>query len=120
MKHHLLYPVLALMLFLLPSCGEDRSGEQPFAPTVKSCEAVVTADSALLHGEVTASPNSALRECGFSYGNDTLRATCKALSPSATFTATTDSLGPGTYFAVAYARNGVGTAYGDTIRFTIE
>ena len=35
------------------------------------------------------------------------------------FTAVTDSLSAGTYFAVAYAKNGVGTSYGDTIHFTI-
>lgn len=112
--------LLLLVLTLLVSCGEDRSGEQPFAPTVKSMSAVTEADSAYLSGEVTASPNSTLTECGFAYGNDTLRASCKAPAPTMSFTAVTDSLGPGRYFAVAYARNGVGTSWGDTIYFTIE
>lgn len=112
--------LIVLLLSLLASCGEDRSGEQPFAPTVKSISAVAEADSAHLSGEVTASPNSTLTECGFAYGNDTLRANCKAPAPTSAFTAVTDSLGPGRYFAVAYARNGVGTSWGDTIYFNIE
>lgn len=124
MKHSsLLVPALAAILTVLPlvlsSCGEDRSGEQPFAPTVESLTAEVVGDSALLTGAVTASPNSSLRACGFAYGNDTLRATCTAPEAAETFTAVTDSLGSGTYFAVAYAQNGVGTSYGDTIYFTI-
>lgn len=112
--------LILIALTLLAACGEDRSGEQPFAPSVKSINAVAEADSAWLSGEVTASPNSTLTECGFAYGNDTLRASCKAAAPTTSFTAVTDSLGPGRYFAVAYARNGVGTSWGDTIYFTIE
>lgn len=104
----------------MAACGEDRSSEQPFAPTVKSLGAVVEADSALLSGEVTASPNSSLTECGYAYGNDTLRLNCKAPLPTESFTAVTDSLGPGRYFAVAYARNGVGISWGDTIYFNIQ
>lgn len=121
MKHIIHLPILAALATtaLLASCGEDRSGEQPFAPTVQSVSATVDGPTATLTGEVTASPNSTLRECGFAYGNDTLRATCKAAEPGATFSATTDTLEAGTYFAVAYATNGVGTSHGDTIRFTI-
>lgn len=113
-------PLLPLsVLLLLAACGEDRSGEQPFAPTVVSAGCTVQGDSALLSGTVTASPNSSLTECGFTYGNDTLRATTKAPQAAENFTAATDSLGAGDYYAVAYAKNGVGTGYGDTIRFTI-
>jgi len=117
-----LFPLFLLLLFLslIVSCGEDRSGEQPFAPTVLTFSAQVQADSAKLVGCVTASPNSSLRECGFAYGNDTLRSSRAASEPTDTFSVFTDSLGEGTYFAVAYARNGVGTSYGDTICFVIE
>lgn len=111
--------VLFFGAFLFASCGEDRSGEQPFAPTVKTCQAQQVADSVRLSGEVLSSPNSHLLECGFEYGNDTLRAKKQAETLTA-FYAFTDSLGKGSYYAVAYARNGVGTGYGDTIRFTVD
>lgn len=108
-------------VLLLASCGEDRSGEQPIAPTVENAGYEQTADSVVLTGRVTASPNSSLRECGFEYGNDTLSLTATAAVAAEVFTATTDSLGKGTYYAVAYARNGVGKSYAaDTIRFTLE
>ena len=54
-----------LAAMLLAACGEDRSGEQPFAPTLGEMSAVVMADSVRLTGIVTASPNSTLLECGF-------------------------------------------------------
>ena len=104
---------------MLTSCGEDRSGEQPFVPTVQTGTAQQVADSVLLTGAVIASPNSHLLECGFEYGNDTLRAKVVA-DTLTTFSAFTDSLGKGNYYAVAYARNGVGTGHGDTIRFNVE
>ena len=36
------------------------------------------------------------------------------------FRATADSLESGSYYCIAYARNGMGTAYGDTVRFSIS
>lgn len=105
--------------FLFVSCGEDRSGEQPFAPTVESVSAEVVTDSVLLTGHVISSPNSSLTACGFYYGNDTINASCVAPAPTETFVAVTDSLGSGDYYAVAYATNGMGTSLGDTIYFTI-
>lgn len=115
-----LFPLLFLVWLAgcLLSCGEDRSGEQPFPPTVESFGVTIVGDSALLHGVVTSSPNSSLRECGFSYGNDTLQASTLATEPSEDFIAVSDSLGAGVYYAVAFARNGMGTSYGDTIYFT--
>ena len=110
---------LCLTCILTLACGEDRSGEQPFAPTVQTLVAEQTADSVLLTGAVLSSPNSRLLECGFEYGNDTLRAKVTA-DTLTTFSEYTDSLGKGSYFAVAYARNGVGKSYGDTIRFNVE
>ena len=62
-KSSLLYSLFfSFFTFLLVACGEDRSGEQPFAPTVESLSVVVEADSALLSGHVSASPNSTLLE----------------------------------------------------------
>lgn len=114
------FPLLsAAAAALLVACGEDRSDEQPFAPTVETVAAEVTGDSARLTGAVIASPNSSLTECGFTYGNDTL--TLEVVSPDTAFafSAVTDSLGAGDYYAVAYATNGMGTSHGDTLRFTI-
>ncbi len=115
-----LFTLLAAAPLLYTACGDDRSGEQPFAPTVKSVSAVADGDSALLTGFVTSSPNSTLKKCGFVYGNDTLRKEKASETAGETFGVMTDSLGAGDYYAVAYAQNGVGKGYGDTLRFTIS
>lgn len=120
MRNFLLLLTLIQLSLLAYGCGEDRSGEQPFAPTLGESSCVVDGDSAFLTGTVTTSPNSSLRECGFQYGNDTLSARCVAPEPLPEFTAVTDSLGAGDYYAVPYARNGMGTSYGDTLYFVIE
>lgn len=110
----------ALLFVALCACSPtDRSGEQPFAPTVKTLTATAEGDKAVLTGQVTATPNSPLEACGFAYGNDTLLLDTLAPAPSMLFSATTDSLGPGRYYAVAFARNGMGTSHGDTLFFTI-
>ena len=118
-----LLPILllaTLVSILTASCGEDRSGEQPFAPTVQTLSAEVMGDSCLLRGAVTASPNSSLRGVGFAYGNDTLRLTAVSDSCAALFQATTQPLQAGRYFAVAFAENGVGKTIGtDTIYFEV-
>lgn len=119
MKHFPSLVLLAIVAGVAAACGEDRSGEQPFAPTVQSVGVEVKQHTAVLTGAVLASPNSSLKECGFAYGNDTLRAKCTAAEPAATFTAETDSLGAGHYYAVPYASNGVGTTYADTLYFDI-
>ena len=119
MKHFPSLVLLAIAVGAAAACGEDRSGEQPFAPTVQSVGVEVKQHTAVLTGAVLASPNSSLKECGFAYGNDTLRAKCTAAEPAATFTAETDSLGAGHYYAVPYASNGVGTTYADTLYFDI-
>lgn len=114
---------IAIALIALPcalaSCGEDRSGEQPFAPTVVTRSVEVVADSAILTGQVTESPNSSLTQCGFCYGNDTLKVTATASEATESFSIVTQALGEGDYYAVAFAENGVGTSYGDTLRFSI-
>ena len=119
MKHFPILVLLAIAVGAAAACGEDRSGEQPFAPTVQSVGVEVKQHTAVLTGAVLASHNSSLKECGFAYGNDTLRAKCTAAEPAATFTAETDSLGAGHYYAVPYASNGVGTTYADTLYFDI-
>ncbi len=120
MKHPVGLFSLIVALGLTTACNPvDRSDEQPFAPTVETLGATVEGDHALLAARVTASPNSDLTACGFAYGNDTLRAKTTAEAPNADFTALTDSLGAGRYYAVAFAQNGVGTSYGDTIHFVI-
>ena len=119
MKHFPSLVLLAIAAGAAAACGEDRSGEQPFAPTVQSVGVEVKQHTAVLTGAVLASPNSSLKECGFAYGNDTLRAKCTAAEPAATFTSETDSLGAGHYYAVPYASNGVGTTYADTLYFDI-
>ena len=125
MKPGIMRNVLLLILLILgvltAACsGEDRSGEQPFAPTVQALSAEVMGDSCLLRGAVTASPNSSLRGVGFAYGNDTLRLTAVSDSCAALFQATTQPLQAGRYFAVAFAENGVGKTIGtDTIYFEI-
>ena len=120
MKHFPSLVLLAIAASAAAACGEDRSGEQPFAPTVQSVGVEVKQHTAVLTGAVLASPNSSLKECGFAYGNDTLRLNVVADSARYEFEARTDSLRPGNYFAVAYAKNGVGTSFGDTVRFSIR
>lgn len=114
-----LIPLLALTI--LASCHpEDRSGEQPFAPEVRTLDAEVSNTHALLSGCVIASRNSDVRKVGFVYGNDTLRLRVEQtenLQPL--FRLATDSLGAGTYFYAAFATNGVGTTYADTLTFTL-
>ena len=111
---------IALLCTALTACsGEDRSGEQPFAPTVETVAATADGPTAMMEGVVTASPNSSLTACGFRYGNDTL--TLNADAPVLThFFAQTDTLDPGRYYAVAYARNGIGITYADTLWFEVE
>ncbi|MBP3228631.1 MAG: hypothetical protein J6M53_07635 [Bacteroidaceae bacterium] len=110
-----LIPTLAL---LAACAGDDRSGEQPFKPTVITFDTYVqTGDSILLTGQVAATPNSAVTACGFVYWNDTLKANKRANETTEIFQAHTDSLGEGTYSFAAYATNGMGTSYGDTLTF---
>ena len=120
MKHFPSLVLLAIAAGAAAACGEDRSGEQPFAPTVQTLSAEVMGDSCLLRGAVTASPNSSLRGVGFAYGNDTLRLTAVSDSCAALFQATTQPLQTGRYYAVAFAENGVGKTIGtDTIYFEV-
>ncbi|EJX03401.1 hypothetical protein EVA_08486 [gut metagenome] len=114
-----LFPWIGVLMLL--ACNpEDRSSEQPFRPTLRTIGYEIDGDSCLLKGEVLSSPNSSLMECGFRYGNDTLRVTTQSIAPTLHFSAYTRSLQPGTYFFVAYADNKVGRSFApDTLYFTI-
>ena len=123
MKRIILYCLTAYCLTAMPlfsACNpEDRSGEQPLAPTVRTINAQVIADSCLMTGEVLTSPNSSIVRRGFNYGNDTLRLETVSSDTTFLFQAATRPLQPGRYFMVAYATNGIGTSRGDTLYFTI-
>ena len=100
---------------ILAACsGEDRSGEQPFPPTVAAIGCTVEGNIATLKACVTSSPNSSLN-----YGNDTLRLEAKAAEAIVEFSAQTRELEAGRYFAIPYAQNGVGTTKADTMWFEI-
>ena len=109
-----------MVALFVSACGQDRSGEQPFVPTVQTGVAAQVADSVQLTGSIITSPNSQVLERGFEYGNDTLRSSVVSTDTTNMFAAFTDSLGKGSYYAVAYARNGVGIGHGDTIRFVVR
>lgn len=106
---------------LLTACSaDDRSGEVPEAPTVRTGTPRVEGPVATLEGEVLAAPNSRVTARGFAYGNDTLDLEVESADESDLFHATTEALEPGDYYAVAYAKNGMGTSQGDTVRFRVE
>lgn len=110
----------ALIAFVMGCSGEDRSSEQPLVPTVKTESCTVIADSCRMSGVVLKSPNSPVVKQGFYYGNDTLKKNVNSKDSVAVFKAVTESLLPGRYYYVAFATNGVGTSYGDTLQFEIR
>lgn len=122
MKKQFFLPLLPAALALLAAAcsGEDRSGEQPFPPTVRTLGAYAQGDSVRLTGEILSSPNSKVVGRGFYYGNDTLRVQVVSNDTlTDTFTEVVDSLRPGYYYAYAFAANGMGTTNGDTLLFYI-
>ena len=103
------------------SCsGEDRSGEMPRVPVVHTTSAFVDGDVCTMNGLVEESHNSALRECGFVYGLAGANSIQLKTDTARTFTAKVDSLENGDYFCVAYAKNGMGVSYGDTLTFVVK
>lgn len=114
--------IYLLFVFSISSCaGEDRSDERPFRPTVSTRSVSVEGNSCTLVGEVLSSPNSSLKNCGFSFGTKSTQQQISINNPSALFTARVDSLkAQQRYFAVAFATNGMGTSYGDTIWFKLN
>lgn len=111
---------IGLLCTLIACHPEDRSNEQPFAPTVRTLTTEVQGNVCLMTGQIDASPNSRIRKRGFKYGNDTLRLEVVSEIETDLFQAYTEELLPGEYFMVAYATNGVGTSMGDTLRFQIR
>lgn len=108
--------VLLAAVWLAAACHPvDRSGEEPFAPTVRTVGCEVVADSFRLTGQVLLSPNSRVLERGFEYGNDTMKVTVEAYDSTDVFHGNTQTLEPGRYYFMAYARNGIGTSWGDTL-----
>lgn len=114
--------VTACVLMLAASCtGDDRSGEQPFPPTVKTLSVEVVGRAVSVTGEIVASPNSSIRECGFEYWAEK-HSTVRVVSTDSTtiFRTTADSVEAGTYSCAAFARNGMGISRGDTLMFNID
>lgn len=112
--------VVALCTLLFGACsGEDRSGEEPFAPVVRMDTAVVDGDSLRLSAVVLSSPNSSLTACGFVVVGDTLRLTIQADTVAMRFTAATARPASGNYGVVAQATNGMGTTTSDTLHFSV-
>lgn len=110
----------ALFALMLCACsGEDRSGEEPFAPEVRMDSAVVDGDTLRLSAVVLSSPNSKLTACGFIVVGDTVRLTLEADTVDWRFKANTARPAPGNYGAVAQATNGMGTTTSDTLRFSV-
>lgn len=114
--------IYLLFLFSISSCtGEDRSNERPLRPTVSTKSVSLQNNSCTFVGEVLSSPNSSLKSCGFSFGTKSTQQQITINNPTAIFTATIDSLKTQQrYFAVAFATNGIGTSYGDTIWFQLN
>ncbi len=105
----------------LAACSpDDRSDEQPFPPTVETLSPMVQEDAITLQGHITASPNSRIIRRGFRYGSETLENNIESTDSTEVFTATINSLESGKYHVAAYATNGMGTSYGDTLTFVIE
>ena len=92
-----------ILALLLTACrGDDRSGEQPFAPTVVTAPVSVEGGTVTMRGVVTASPNSSLIRCGFYYGNDTID--CDTLLPEAADADVADELAEKRLHRVRYER----------------
>lgn len=112
--------IVLVIALLLDACGQDRSGEQPFAPTVRTLGAYVESPFVTLTGEVVASPNSTLRARGFRVWNSERSYDLSVETDADLFSLRTDTVTEGTYRVAAYARNGVGVSYGDTLSFEID
>lgn len=117
-------PLLTLLLSLATllsfSCsGDDRSGEVPYAPTLRIDQPVIEGNSVTLRATVLSSPNSSLVACGFFVGDGLQEEELKCDTPSTVFSCQIDSLASGRHYAVAYAKNGIAQTTSDTLRFSI-
>lgn len=112
--------IVCVLVAAVACSGEDRSGEQPHAPVVRTVSATPSGATCHLVGEVLSSPNSGLRQCGFVVFNDTLSHRYTSPDTAMHFALTIDSLPAGHYGVVAYAANAVGlTTATDTLTFTL-
>lgn len=103
------------------SCsGEDRSDEMPRIPVVSTVSATVNGNSCTMNGTVVESRNSSLRECGFFYGETGAASVKIKADTTKIFEVKADSLEAGDYYCVAYAKNGMGVSYGDTVEFIVR
>lgn len=112
--------VVTVSVLGLSCSGEDRSDEMPRVPVVSTMSAIVSGDSCIMTGCVIESHNSPVKECGFIYYSDSIASNKIQCDTTSVFSAIVDSLSKGEYFYAAYARNGMGTTYGDTLQFTVE
>lgn len=116
-----IFSLAAVALLAVWACsGEDRSNEQPRVPVVSTAGATVAGDSCRMMGTVGESHNSSLRECGFVYWVEGGNSVKLVADTAYAFSAVADSLEAGNYSYAAYARNGMGTTYGDTLTFSIQ
>ena len=120
MKTILITPRTAAARLGISCSGDDRSGEIPYAPTLRIDQPVIEGNSVTLKATVLSSPNSSLVACGFFVGNDLQEEELKCDTPSVVFSCQIDSLAPGRHYAVAYAKNGIAQTTSDTLRFSIE
>lgn len=113
--------VLCSNCMVLCSCsGEDRSDEMPRIPVVSTVSATVNGNSCTMNGTVVESHNSSLRECGFFYGGTGAASVKIKADTTKIFEVKADSLEAGDYYCVAYAKNGMGVSYGDTVEFIVR
>lgn len=113
--------VLCANCLVLCSCsGEDRSDEMPRIPVVSTVSATVNGNSCTMNGTVVESHNSSLRECGFFYGETGAASVKIKADTNKIFEVKADSLEAGDYYCVAYAKNGMGVSYGDTVEFIVR
>lgn len=113
--------VLCANCMVLCSCsGEDRSDEMPRIPVVSTVSATVNGNSCTMNGTVVESHNSSLRECGFFYGETGVASVKIKADTTKIFEVKADSLEAGDYYCVAYAKNGMGVSYGDTVEFIVR
>ena len=113
--------VLCAICLVLCSCsGEDRSDEMPRVPVVSTVSATVNGNSCTMNGTVVESHNSSLRECGFFYGETGAASVKIKAETNKIFEVKADSLEAGDYYSVAYAKNGMGVSYGDTVEFIVR
>lgn len=119
MRNFLCFLSVVLLCMLSACSGDDRSGELPRVPEGVSVSVEELGDSCRLNGVVGESHNSSLTACGFYWGNDTVSNEMKVDSASFAFSSVVGNVGSGTYYAVAYAKNGMGTTKSDTVYFNI-